>query len=256
MRADDSAPDEPKRARAGTFVRAAAGILFGVMLAACETANGLDEANDPLEPSNRAVFQFNNTVDDAIGKPVARAYRNVLHQDIRDGIRNFVNNFGEPINLANLILQGKDVAAGQTLVRFFINSTVGVGGLGDVATHLGYPRYEEDFGQTLAVWGVQDGPYVMLPLLGPSNTRDVVGKVVDNFSNPFSYLMPLVGNVTKSVADGIDRRERNLETLEDIERNSLDYYAAIRSLYRQNRQSQIEDGAVEGPILDIPVYAD
>ncbi|MDJ0950674.1 MAG: VacJ family lipoprotein [Alphaproteobacteria bacterium] len=214
------------------------------------------DSGDPWENTNRAIFDFNNSVDRAVLQPIARAYRDVLHEDIRDGIRNFSDNINEPVNFVNLVLQGKDVKAAQTVIRFVINSTVGIGGLGDVATNLGYPRHQEDFGQTLAVWGVGEGPYIMLPILGPSNVRDTVGKVADNFTDPFGYVIPLAGNLARTFVNGVDRRERNLETLEDIERNSLDFYAAVRSLYRQNRESQVRDGEVEGPVLDIPVYAE
>ncbi len=252
------------RDRASTL-RLVGVLALALALGACQSSQQgtssaeerpLDETNDPLEGSNRFMFDVNMGLDKAVFKPVARGYRAALHEDIRDGIRNFMNNFAEPVNFVNLVLQGKDVKAAETMIRFVVNSTVGVGGLGDVATGLGLPRHEEDFGQTLAVWGVGEGPFLMLPVLGPSSTRGVVGKVADTFTNPFGYFIPLAGNLTKSLVDGVDRRERNLETLEDIEKNSLDFYAAIRSLYRQNRESQVNDGRVEGPVLDIPVYAE
>lgn len=245
--------------------RLAACLALGLLAAGCasttQTATTADqqtadESNDPWESSNRAMFSFNTGLDDAVGKPVARAYRDVVHQDIRDGIRNFVNNLGEPVNIVNAALQGKDEIAFDLFWRFMINSTLGIGGLGDIAANIGFEEHDEDFGQTLAVWGVESGPYVMLPLIGPTSIRGVGGKVVDNFTNPITYFLPFAANIGTSVADGIDRRERNLEALEDIEKNSLDYYAAIRSLYQQNRQAQVEDGEITGPILDIPVYAD
>ena len=182
--------------------------------------------------------------------------RDVVPQLGRDSIRNFVDNMGEPVNFVNAVLQGADDRAAETMVRFIFNSTAGMGGLFDVAGGYGLKRNDEDFGQTLAVWGVGEGPYVMLPILGPSNVRDIVGKIVDNFTNPIGYFMPTAGSITTTIAGGIDRRERNLDALEDIEKNSLDYYAALRSLYRQNRQDLINNGEPKGPVLDIPVYAD
>ena len=237
----------------------------GLLLAGCastpepttpEEQQAAAEANDPWEGTNRSVFEFNRAVDDNIGKPVARAYRDVVPQFGRDGIRNFVQNFGEPVNFINAVLQGEDGRAAETAVRFIFNTTAGFGGFFDVAADYGLKVNDEDFGQTLAVWGVEEGPYVMLPILGPSSVRGVVGKIVDNFTNPIGYFFPTAGSVTKTLAGGVDRRERNLEALDDIERNSLDYYAALRSLYRQNRQDLINNGEPQGPVLDIPVYAD
>ena len=213
------------------------------------------EANDPMEPTNRAIFAFNKDVDDSVGKPVARAYRDVVPEFARDGIRNVLGNIEEPANFVNAVLQGEDERAAETAVRFIFNSTAGIAGIFDVAADYGLEANEEDFGQTLAVWGVDEGPYVVLPLLGPSTARDAVGEIVDNFTNPIGYVMPGAASITASVFEGIDLREQNLDTLDDLERNSIDYYASMRSLYRQNRQAEIDNGETTGPILEIPVYA-
>lgn len=221
-----------------------------------ETQQAVAEANDPWEGTNRSIFAFNQTVDDGFVRPVAEGYRWAVPDPLRDNIHNVLGNMGEPVNFINAVFQGNGGRAAETLVRFLFNSTAGMAGLFDVAGSYGLPMNDEDFGQTLAVWGVPEGPYLMLPVFGPSSIRGTVGKVVDSFSNPISYFLPFAANLGRSVTSGIDIRERNIETLDDIERNSLDYYAALRSLYRQNRDDQVNNGELSGPVIDIPVYAD
>ena len=133
------------------------------------------EASDPLEPLNRAIFSFNLTLDKAILRPIATVYNAALPDPVRDGVRNFLNNLRTPIILANDVLRGEIGRAGDTVGRFLLNSTLGVGGLFDIASELGFDFHNEDFGQTLAVWGIGEGPYLMLPIFGPSNPRDAVG---------------------------------------------------------------------------------
>ncbi|MGE0734732.1 MAG: VacJ family lipoprotein [Alphaproteobacteria bacterium] len=202
--------------------------------------------NDPLEPVNRQVFAFNIWLDDNAIKPVAIAYRRNVPEFFQDRIRDFFENYKSPVTFANDVLQLEFGRAAETATRFFINSVAGVGGLFDVAGQYGLKRHKEDFGQTLAVWGMPEGPYLMLPLLGPSNPRDVAGMVADSFANPWSYLYPSSVWVNFTyVGDAIfwiDVRARNIENLDDVRKNSLDYYAAIRSLYRQYRQSEILNG--------------
>ena len=193
------------------------------------------------------------TADKAVIKPVAKAYRWALPEFVRTSIRNFLNNAKSPVIFINDSLQGSPSRAGETLMRFIVNTTAGMAGFFDVAGEYGMERHSEDFGQTLAVWGIGEGPYLMLPVLGPSNVRDTVGRIADNFMDPFSYLMANNGldyaRLGMSVTDGIDLRSRNIEALDDIEKNSLDFYATLRSLYRQNRRSEILNGKVQ----DIPV---
>lgn len=238
-------------------------IALGGLVAGCASAPMGSEAgqtaamtNDPYETTNRDIFGFNQDIDHAVLKPVAESYRDNVNADIREGIHNVLSNMSEPVNFVNAALQGKDVEAMNILWRFLVNSTVGIGGIGDVAKNFGYPRQVEDFGQTLAVWGVSEGPYLMLPLLGPSNTRDLAGRIVDSFTNPIGYFMPTAGSIAAAGVRGIDSRERNIDTIDDLEKNSLDFYAALRSLYRQNRQDLIDNGEPSGPVLDIPVYAE
>jgi phospholipid-binding lipoprotein MlaA len=178
----------------------------------------------------------------------------VVHSDIRNSIRNFLNNVASPVIFINDILQGEASRAADTAVRFFVNSTAGMLGLFDVAADYGLERHSEDFGQTLAVWGFDDGPYVMLPLFGPSSVRATVGRVADTFMNPFTYWAAnndlTFATIATSVVDGIDTRSRHIEELEDIENNALDFYATLRSMYRQSRQSEVLNGDV-GDIPDL-----
>jgi phospholipid-binding lipoprotein MlaA len=244
----------------GNITRIGLAIVCAGLLAACATPPSdpaarasFEEANDPLEPMNRAIFDVNMAVDKAILKPVAIGYRDVVHSDIRNSIRNFLNNVASPVIFINDVLQGEASRASDTAVRFFVNSTAGMLGLFDVAAEYGLERHSEDFGQTLAVWGFDDGPYIMLPLYGPSNVRDTVGKVAQSFMNPFTYWARnndlTLAKLGTSIVDGIDRRSRHIDDLDDIEKNALDFYATLRSLYRQNRRSEI----LNGDVTDIPV---
>lgn len=204
------------------------------------------ETNDPIEPVNRAIFRFNQGLDSVLLKPLATIYREVLPQTLQDGIRNFLNNLRSPVILANNLLQGDVDGAGETIARFTVNTIVGFGGFGDPAGDLGAEYRDEDFGQTLAVWGAGEGPYLMLPIFGPSNPRDVVGLVVDTLIDPINIWASNTDRdaipVSRTVVRGIDRRSRNIKTIEDLEKSSLDFYATIRSLYRQVRDDAIRNG--------------
>lgn len=212
------------------------------------------ERNDPFEPVNRAVFKFNDVVDRAVLRPVAIGYRAVLPSGIRTGIRNFLDNLEAPLVLINSVLQGEWDRASDTTGRFMANTILGLGGLIDVASDAGIPKHEEDFGQTLAVWGVESGPYVVLPLLGPSSFRDGVGLGVDAAMDPFGVFggdklygpYDDEGPYWRVGLDTIDWRAQNLEMLDDLRRSSLDFYATVRSAYRQRRASQIANGRHEG----------
>jgi phospholipid-binding lipoprotein MlaA len=212
------------------------------------------EANDPLEPMNRYFFDLNNYADEILMKPLAGWYYIALPNFAQDGIRNAVNNVRTPVILANDLFQGEFERAGTTFGRFLVNSTMGLGGLFDVAEKMGLERHDEDFGQTMAVAGVNEGPYLVLPLIGPSNPRDAFGRIVDAFLDPMTYLtfFTNVGwiNTTRNGLDIVDFRARNLQTLDQIKKGSLDYYATVRSLYRQRRADEISNGnpnLMEGP---------
>jgi phospholipid-binding lipoprotein MlaA len=224
------------------------------------------EANDPLEPLNRSVFAFNRMLDTLFIKPAAEAYRTVLPAGAREGVRNVLNNLDTPNTLINDMFQGEVGRAGESAQRIVMNTLGGAGGLVDVAAmdNSGdlkpVPYHSEDFGQTLAVWGFGEGPYLMLPLFGPSNVRDLVGRVADGFLDPTVYLVPhddrFEYQAGRMVANGLDKRANFIDTLDDIERNSIDFYATIRSLYRQNRQADIANGkARQAPAPEISELA-
>ncbi|MDA0701792.1 MAG: VacJ family lipoprotein [Proteobacteria bacterium] len=234
---------------AGIFAAAA-------LLAACtatpptdpEALAAYEEANDPLEPTNRAIFDFNQGFDRALLKPAAEGYREIFPDGVRSSINNVLHNVRSPVILANDILQGESVRAVETITRFAVNTVLGMGGLFDVAGQYGMERHTEDFGQTLAVWGFGEGFYLMLPVFGPSNPRDTVGLVVDSFIDPLGYFVSFPVTFGRSAVEGIDKRSRALEPLDEIERTSVDFYATIRSLYRQRREDEIRNGEPGGNI--------
>ncbi|MDX1574775.1 MAG: VacJ family lipoprotein [Kiloniellales bacterium] len=205
----------------------------------------IEEPNDPLEIPNRFIFAMNRTLDVALFRPIAVLYRDLVPEYARQRVHLFLRNLHEPVTLANDVLQGDWERAGTTWDRFLLNSTGGILGFWDVATDLGHPYHKEDFGQTLGVYGVGDGPYLMLPILGPSNVRDASGKVVDIFLDPFFYITRETDKqewrLYRFALDGLDFRTRNLETLDEIERDALDFYARLRSLYRQRREAEIRN---------------
>jgi phospholipid-binding lipoprotein MlaA len=203
--------------------------------------------NDPFEPMNRDIFAVNQVLDRFLLKPVAQGYRTVVPDFGRTVIRNFLQNLGEPVIFANDVMQGEFKFAHDTFARFLINSTFGLGGTIDVASGSGLERQSGDFGQTLYSWGVHAGPYIVLPVLGPSSPRDAFGMGVDGLMDPFGYLAGDFGaansaTIGRMAASGIDLRARNIETIDDLQRNAIDFYAQLRSLYRQHRASELRHG--------------
>ena len=225
-----------------------AAITAGLCLSACSTPSP-NADNDPYEATNREIFDLNQKIDRWTLRNAAENY-NKLPDPVRESAHNALTNLNLPITFANDVLQGEPSRAGQTVSRFTVNSTLGVAGLFDVASRMGIPEHSEDFGQTLAVWGVGEGPYLNLPLFGPAVPRDAVGRVVDIFFDPTIYIpikLHLWLMVGQEYFTMLDLRARNLETLDEIERNSLDYYAATRSLYRQYRANEIRNGKPDPP---------
>ncbi len=204
-----------------------------------------EDFNDPLEDTNRKIFDFNQVVDRHVLVPAAKAYRAALPDPVRNSVRDFLNNLRAPLIFANDTLQGDFGRAKDTVVRFVLNSTIGIGGIVDVAGRWGIPYHEQDLGVTLGVWGVPAGPYLVVPVLGPSDPRDLGAEIAELFGDPWNRLV--TGNpftlywipFVRGGVDGIDQRARYLDALADIERTSLDYYATIRSLYRQRRAALI-----------------
>lgn len=208
---------------------------------------------DPYEAFNRAVFFFNEQADLFVVRPVAEAYATFVPLEIRRLLDNFMINLGSPVYVANAAMQGDGERAGQAFGRFVLNTVFGFGGVLDVAAEEGLMRVDEDFGQTLAVWGMGPGPYLMLPLLGPSSVRDTTGRVVDALLNPLTYFFPDGGEFvspTLATAGLVSRRARNIEVVEAAERSSIDLYAAVRSSYGQQRKNLIYNGVL--PQADDP----
>lgn len=216
-----------------------------------------DEANDPLEPINRGVFWFNELLDVVVIRPAAEVYRAVLPTPVRTGVRNVLRNVRAPLDLTNQVLQGDWDGAGDVLARFTINTTVGLGGLIDVAARNGIPYEYESFEQTLAVWGVPEGPYLVLPIVGASSLRDGPALFLEAWADPVSRFAAnneaewfTYSRVGLTVAD---TRSEYIEVIDDLRANSFDYYAAFRSLYRQRRDGWIRDGAPDpSQFPDIP----
>jgi phospholipid-binding lipoprotein MlaA len=216
---------------------------------------GPQDVNDPFESANRVSFDVSLAFDKGILRPVAVVYRRVVPEPLRDAVRNFLNNLDSPLIFANDLLQGEGERAGTTLVRAGLNTTIGIGGLFDVAVRWGYMRHYEDFGQTLAVYGVGEGPYIFVPLFGPANPRDILGWAVDIAFDPFTYARwdgKIYWTTAKVAVDFTDLRARNIDTLDDLEKTSLDFYASVRSLYRQSRNNEIRNGATE--VEDLPDF--
>ena len=202
------------------------------------------QTNDPLEPTNRVFYSINNGLDTAIVAPVARGYRYVVPGFARNGIHNLLTNVSAPIVLANNVMEAKPRRAGDTFMRFLINTSLGVGGLFDVAKDFGYPAQDADFGITLALWGLPEGPFLFLPVLGPSNPRDATGFAGDLALDPFTWASfggVNALNYTDYILGAVDARERLLGTVSQIKKTALDPYATFRSLYRQHRRAQIEE---------------
>lgn len=209
-----------------------------------------ERTNDPAEPTNRAIFDFNTGFDKNVFKPVSQAYVDVVPDTIRGAIHNFLTNLDEPVVGFNDLLQANPGKAWVSVQRFLINTTIGVGGMFDVAKEIGLPGHKSDFGQTLGVWGVGEGPFITLPIFGPSNPRDAVGLALGMMANPLTWMSGgavTIASVAKGGVQGVDERSRALDTLDDLERNSLDFYATLRSVYRQHRQGQIEDAKGNAP---------
>lgn len=225
--------------------------------ALAQAATSVEEVNDPIEPVNRVIFDFNEFVQDLVLRPVARFYNDTVPPTVRQGVSNFLYNLATPVILANDLLQGEWNRALQTFGRAFVNSTFGIAGISDLAGELGVERHKEDFGQTLAVYGVGEGFYLVLPILGPSNPRDAIGKLlVDPYFDPLSLYLNNIDHqdidIGITAAKGVDEYANIVEELDQVKKTSVDYYAAIRSLYRQKRKTEIHNGS----ILELPPIPD
>ena len=230
-------------------------VLTSGLLADTDGENSLSKKNpsevkDCFESVNRATFKFNQVLDGAIFEPVAKAYR-VLPSPIRKGTSNALINLSNLVTIPNNLLQGDFKKAGENTLRFAVNTTVGILGLFDVAQGMGFTEYEkEDYGQTLGTMGVGEGCYLVLPILGPSTVRDTTGSIANLLGGDAWYNVT-VKNDTQHfeerdyymtrVGSGIDFRAKNLNSINNLEKNSMDFYASVRSLYLQDRQQKISN---------------
>jgi len=224
-------------------------VLLFPLLAGCATPPNDPEAradfaarNDPLEPTNRQIFAADEFLDRNAMKPVAQAYRDYVPDVVQHRLHDLLANLQDPVIEVNDLLQGNFARGWVTFQRFAINSTIGGLGLFDVAADWDLPFHDADYGQTLAVWGIGEGPYLVLPILGPSNLRDAVGSGMGFFLDPLSFVggtNALIANYARGATNGIDDRAQHLDTLDDLEKNSLDFYATLRSVYRQHRAFEI-----------------
>ncbi len=248
-----------------------AGLLALSLVGGCASSqdqgSGFGDDNDPLEFVNRITFAMNGALDALVIQPAAATYRFLLPEPVQDGVRNAMRNVGAPVVFFNDMFQGEWERAETTAMRFLINSTLGVAGIFDVAAEWGYEYHDEDFGQTLAVWGVGEGFYLVLPLLGPSNVRDAVGLGVDALLDPWPYVLDFATDLSdadityifigRRALEGIDLRARNIEVIDTLKADSIDYYVRLRSLYRQNREAEIRNGRPEDiPLPDFENYKD
>ncbi|MGE0595073.1 MAG: VacJ family lipoprotein [Hyphomonadaceae bacterium] len=228
------------------------------LAAAClcaPAAHAQEAVYDPFEGTNRNLFAAHEAIDKAVLGPVARGYRRVTNEPIRSGVSNFLFNLRSPVIFANDVLQGEASRAGTTLARFGVNSTIGVLGIFDPATRMGLERHDEDFGQTLAVWGVGEGPYIFVPVLGPTNLRDGAGRIIDVAFDPLTWSQ-FDGDETargaRGAATGISTRESLIETIDGTRENSVDPYVTFRSSYALLRESAVRNGQMD--VQDLPEF--
>jgi len=246
------------------------GCILGVslgMLAGCATPPSdpaaraeWEATNDPFEPANRYFFELNRFLDIMFLKPVADTYRRVVPDEGQRRVSNILANAKEPVIFANTLLQGRLEDSASTLGRFAVNSTLGLGGIFDVATDFGLPAKEGDFGQTLYSWGFEEeGPYLVLPLRGPSNPRDAVGIGVDAVMDPTGWIFTTYDlssvNYGRMGGEAVSGRAGMIDTVDTLEKSSVDFYAQVRSFYRQNRNAQLK-GTAATTTPDFDPYAD
>lgn len=215
--------------------------FISLTLVGCAT---VENNYDPIEPVNRGIYSFNKGIDVMMLKPAAHLYDIFIPDFVSHRVSNFYDNLAEVTNIVNALLQGKFGQAGNDVGRLVVNTTFGLGGIHDVASEMGLEQHEEDFGQTLGVWGYENSMYIVLPILGPSNFRDTVGRVGDVFTDPRYYIKDDKWRMATALVDVVDTRAGLLQYDETLERQ-VDEYAFVRDFYTQRRTSLINDGEVE-----------
>jgi phospholipid-binding lipoprotein MlaA len=222
-----------------TVRAASASIVFALLSAGCGSA---PTKYDPFEPVNRAVFEFNDIADKIVMKPTAQVYKAVTPELVRKGVSNFFGNMLDLFSGVNDALQGKPVQASDDFGRFLINTTFGLGGLFDIASEAGIEKHDEDFGQTFGVWGMGPGPYLVLPLLGPSSLRDGTGTLLQGYASPMTYIPDVPLRNSLFGLRFIDARTQYLGTEGLLEQAALDKYTFMRRAYLQRRRNMVYDG--------------
>ncbi len=210
--------------------------------------------HDPWEGMNRGIFSFNETLDRWILEPVATGWDFVMPDPVERAIVRFYHNASFPVRFVNDLLQWKPMAAAQDVGRFALNTTAGIAGLFDPASDVGLADSDEDFGQTLGVWGVPPGPYLVLPVFGPSNPRDTGGLVVDSATLVYPYFLPFWVNATSTAVSIVNRRSRLLETIREERAAAFDFYVAVRNAYVQRRENQVADRRPKSEEFDDDLY--
>jgi phospholipid-binding lipoprotein MlaA len=231
-------------------------LCAGLLPACASLPSGERDPRDPFERFNRSMYRFNDTLDRNVARPVARGYVKITPAPVRTGIGNFFRNLNSVTVIVNDVLQLKPKEFFSETARLLVNSTIGIGGLFDPATQIGLPAGDEDFGQTLGRWGVNSGPYVVLPALGPSSVRDTVGLVGDQFTDPKYYLVEdMWVSAGLTVMALIDTRAGLLGT-DHVLQEAFDPYVFMRNAYLQLRERQVQDGAVPREEFEIYEFDD
>jgi len=228
--------------------------LAGLGLARGARAHTGGAEHDPLERFNRAMFWFNDRLDVYAIEPAAKAWDAVLPDRVQRSLSNFFDNLRFPVLLMNDLLQGKGNAAAIDYTRFMVNTTIGLAGFFDPATPLGLPKQNEDFGQTLGKWGVEPGPYLVMPILGPSNPRDLVGSGVDSVFAVYPWVVEFPYTIVSRAVDIVNFRSLVLDDVREAKAASVDYYAAVRAAYTQRRERLINDGIELSPEQQQDLY--